>query len=93
MDLYFRMEVEGWENIRAAPVLLVGIHSGAPFVLDAWTDGVRWWRHFGRTASAPRDRPRRAVGAPGVGGYFRKRGVLPAAPDSITAALVLVLVL
>ena len=29
MDYWFRMEIEGWENIPEPPVLLVGIHSGA----------------------------------------------------------------
>ena len=48
MDYWFRMEIEGWENIPPAPALLIGIHSGAPFVWDAWTVGVQWWRHFGR---------------------------------------------
>ncbi|MEA2293529.1 MAG: hypothetical protein QOE86_1168, partial [Solirubrobacteraceae bacterium] len=47
MDYWFRMEIEGWEHIPESPVLLVGIHSGAPFVWDAWTVGVQWWRHFG----------------------------------------------
>jgi hypothetical protein len=27
----------------------VGIHSGAPFVWDAWTIGVQWWRRFGES--------------------------------------------
>ena len=48
MDYWFRMEIEGWEHIPPAPALLIGIHSGAPFVWDAWTVGVQWWRHFGR---------------------------------------------
>jgi hypothetical protein len=39
MDYWFRMEVEGWENLPAPPALLIGIHSGAPFVWDAWTVG------------------------------------------------------
>src|SRR5437588_6755239 len=47
MDYWFRMEVEGWEHLPAPPVLLVGIHSGAPFVWDAWTVGFQWWRRFG----------------------------------------------
>ena len=25
----------------------MGVHSGAPFVWDAWTVGFQWWRHFG----------------------------------------------
>src|SRR5947199_10569036 len=32
IDYWFRMDVEGWEHIPEPPVLLVGIHSGAPFV-------------------------------------------------------------
>src|SRR5687767_15125230 len=32
VDYWSRMEVEGWENIPEPPVLLIGIHSGAPFV-------------------------------------------------------------
>jgi 1-acyl-sn-glycerol-3-phosphate acyltransferase len=41
------MEIDGWANIGQPPVLLIGIHSGAPFVWDAWTVGVQWWRRFG----------------------------------------------
>ena len=37
VDHWFRMEFDGWENLPDPPVLLVGIHSGAPFVWDAWT--------------------------------------------------------
>ena len=73
MDYWFRMEIEGWEKIPEPPALLIGIHSGAPFVWDAWTIGVQWWRHFGRVADAARDRPRRAHGA------ARSRTLLP--PD------------
>jgi 1-acyl-sn-glycerol-3-phosphate acyltransferase len=87
MDLYFRMEVEGWEHIPEPPVLLVGIHSGAPFVWDAWTVGVQWWRHFGRTRPLHGTAHDALMALPVVGGYFRKMGVLPASPDSITAAL------
>src|ERR1700721_1073480 len=31
VDYWFRMEIDGWEQIPGSPVLLVGIHSGAPF--------------------------------------------------------------
>src|SRR5919109_253425 len=48
VDYWFRMEFDGWENLPDPPVLLVGIHSGAPFVWDAWTVGVQWWRRFGQ---------------------------------------------
>jgi 1-acyl-sn-glycerol-3-phosphate acyltransferase len=39
MDYWFRMEIEGWENLPESPCLLVGVHSGAPLVWDAWTVG------------------------------------------------------
>ncbi|MDQ6834684.1 MAG: acyltransferase family protein [Actinomycetota bacterium] len=87
MDYYFRMEIEGWENIPQPPALLIGIHSGAPFVWDAWTIGVQWWRHFGNSRPLHGTAHDALMALPGVGGYFRKMGVLPAAPDSITAAL------
>jgi len=87
MDYWFRMEMSGWENIPEPPVLLVGIHSGAPFVWDAWTVGVQWWRHFGRGRPLHGTAHDALMAAPLVGSYFRKMGVLPAAPDSISAAL------
>ena len=87
MDYYFRMEVSGWENIPDAPVLLIGIHSGAPFVWDAWTIGAQWWRHFGSSRPLHGTAHDALMALPGVGAYFRRMGVLPAAPDSITAAL------
>ncbi len=87
MDYWFRMELEGWENIPDAPILLVGIHSGAPFVWDAWTIGVQWWRRFGRSRPLHGTAHDALMALPGVGAYFRRMGVLPAAPDSISAAL------
>jgi 1-acyl-sn-glycerol-3-phosphate acyltransferase len=87
IDYWFRMEFDGWENLPDPPVLLVGIHSGAPFVWDAWTVGVQWWRRFGD------DRPLHAtahdvlMAIPVVGRYFRAMGVLAAAPDSMATAL------
>src|SRR5918993_832880 len=47
MDYWFRMEIEGFEKLPEPPALLIGVHSGAPFVWDAWTVGFQWWRHFG----------------------------------------------
>ncbi|HEX8084265.1 MAG TPA: lysophospholipid acyltransferase family protein [Solirubrobacteraceae bacterium] len=87
MDYWFRMEIEGWENIPEPPALLIGIHSGAPFVWDAWTVGVQWWRRFGTDRILHGTAHDALMAAPLFGDYFRKMGVLPAAPDSITAAL------
>ncbi|MFN2617561.1 MAG: lysophospholipid acyltransferase family protein [Thermoleophilaceae bacterium] len=87
IDYWFRMSVEGWENIPKPPALLVGIHSGAPFVWDAWTVGLQWWRRFGDERILHGTAHDMLMATPLVGTYFRKMGVLPAAPDSMTAAL------
>jgi 1-acyl-sn-glycerol-3-phosphate acyltransferase len=87
MDYWFRMEMEGWEHLPDPPALLVGIHSGAPFVWDAWTVGIQWWRRFGPDRPLHGTAHDALMAAPGVGDYFRKMGVLPAAPDSMAAAL------
>jgi 1-acyl-sn-glycerol-3-phosphate acyltransferase len=87
IDYWFRMEMEGWENIPDPPALLIGIHSGAPFVWDAWTVGIQWWRRFGDDRPLHGTAHDALMAAPVIGGYFRKMGVLPAAQDSIAGAL------
>src|SRR3954454_16001918 len=87
LDYWFRMEVSGWERLPEPPALLVGIHSGAPFPWDAWTIGIQWWRHFGRERPLQGTAHDALMAFPVIGAYFRKMGVLPAAPDSMSAAL------
>ena len=87
VDYWFRMEFDGWENLPEPPVLLVGIHSGAPFVWDAWTVGVQWWRRFGPRRPLHGTAHDALMAIPLIGRYFRAMGVLPAAPDSIATAL------
>jgi 1-acyl-sn-glycerol-3-phosphate acyltransferase len=87
IDYWFRMEVEGWDRLPEPPVLLVGIHSGAPFPWDAWTVGIQWWRHFGDERVLRGTAHDALMAMPGVGWYFRKMGVVPASPDSMAAAL------
>ncbi len=87
VDYWFRMEMDGWENLPKPPVLLVGIHSGAPFVWDAWTVGVQWWRRFGQDRLLHGTAHDALMAIPGIGRYFRAMGVLPAAPDSMATAL------
>jgi 1-acyl-sn-glycerol-3-phosphate acyltransferase len=87
MDYWFRMQIEGWEKLPAPPALLIGIHAGAPFVWDAWTVGVQWWRHFGQHRPLHGTAHDLLMALPGIGDYFRKMGVLPARSEPITAAL------
>lgn len=87
VDYWFRMEMDGWENIPEPPALLIGIHSGAPFVWDAWTVGLQWWRRFGPERPLHGTAHDALMAIPGFGRYFRAMGVLPAAPDAIATAL------
>ncbi|WP_082973343.1 lysophospholipid acyltransferase family protein [Mycobacterium sp. E2327] len=87
VDYWFRMEIDGWENIPEPPALLVGIHSGAPFVWDAWTVGLQWWRRFGQDRPLHGTAHDALMAIPLFGRYFRCMGVLPAAPDAIATAL------
>ena len=87
VDYWFRMEIDGWENIPDPPALLVGIHSGAPFVWDAWTVGIQWWRRFGQDRPLHGTAHDALMAIPLIGRYFRSMGVLPAAPDAIATAL------
>src|ERR1700739_4521695 len=88
VDYWFRMEIDGWENVpEPPPVLLVGIHSGAPFVWDAWTVGIQWWRRFGQDRPLHGTAHDALMAIPVFGHYFRSMGVLPAAPDAIATAL------
>jgi 1-acyl-sn-glycerol-3-phosphate acyltransferase len=87
VDYWFRMEIDGWENIPKPPALLVGIHSGAPFVWDAWTVGLQWWRRFGQDRPLHGTAHDALMAIPIFGRYFRLMGVLPAAPDAIATAL------
>jgi 1-acyl-sn-glycerol-3-phosphate acyltransferase len=87
VDYWFRMEIDGWENIPESPVLLIGIHSGAPFVWGAWTVGLQWWRRFGQDRPLNGTAHDALMAIPGIGRFFRSMGVLPAAPDAIATAL------
>jgi 1-acyl-sn-glycerol-3-phosphate acyltransferase len=87
MDYWFRMEMDGWDKLPPPPALLIGVHAGAPFVWDAWTVGIQWWRRFGDERILHGTAHDALMAAPLVGRYFRRMGVLPAAPDSIAAAL------
>ena len=88
MDVYFRGEVRGLDNVPAeGPVLMVGNHSGGLVIPDTWVFETAFFRHFGV------DRPTYALahnmvmGLPVIGTFLRRLGTLPAHPDSARDAL------
>jgi len=44
---YFGLEVEGFDNIPPAPVMVVSNHSGGTTIPDVWGFAVVWYNHFG----------------------------------------------
>jgi 1-acyl-sn-glycerol-3-phosphate acyltransferase len=84
---YFRLEVDGWDRVPDENCLVIGVHSGGALTMDAWTLVGAWHDHFQGKRHLHGTAHDVLMAAPGVGDYFRKMGVLPAAPDSISAAL------
>jgi len=86
MDRYFRLEIEGWEHIPDGPCLVIGVHSGGPLTMDAWTVALAWYRHFGEDRTLHGTAHDVLMTAPGLGRYFRRLGVISPAKENIAAA-------
>ena len=86
MDYYFRLEIGGWERIPDEPSLLIGVHSGGPLTMDAWTVVLSWWRHFGDTRRLHGTAHDVLMGAPGLGSYFRRMGAVVPTRETLSAA-------
>ena len=87
LDRYFRVETTGWENLPKSPSLLVGIHSGTWLTMDAWTLCAAFWKRFGQERILHGTAHDALMALPGLGSYFRKVGVVPAARESVSACL------
>lgn len=86
MDRYFRLEFDGFENLPEEPCLLVGVHSGGPLTMDAWTVIMAWWRKFGKTRSLHGTAHDVLMNTPVLGEYFKRLGVITPTKESIRAA-------
>ena len=86
MDIYFRMEIGGWENLPPQASLLIGGHSGGPLTMDAWTTIYAWWRHFGDSRPLHGTAHEVLMKTPGLGRYFRRGGVINPTRENIEAA-------
>ena len=86
MDYYFRLEIDGWEKIPDEPSLLIGVHSGGPLTMDAWTVALAWWRHFKEERSLHGTAHDVLMAAPGLGTYFRRMGTIVPSRENIGAA-------
>ena len=86
MDRYFRLEIDGWDRLPSQPCLLVGVHSGGPLTMDAWTVIMAWWRQFGESRSLHGTAHDVLMNAPVLGQYFRRLGTIAPSRDNIQAA-------
>jgi 1-acyl-sn-glycerol-3-phosphate acyltransferase len=86
MDHYFRLEFDGFENLPDEPCLLVGVHSGGPLTMDAWTVIMAWWRQFGESRSLHGTAHDVLMNAPVLGDYFRRLGTITPTRENILAA-------
>jgi 1-acyl-sn-glycerol-3-phosphate acyltransferase len=84
---YFRLEIDGRENVPDRTSLVVGVQSGGALTMDAWTLVNAWHNHFegGRTLHGTAHDV--LMAAPGLGDYFRAVGVIAANRTSVGAAL------
>ena len=86
MDRYFRLEFDGFENLPEEPCLLVGVHSGGPLTMDAWTVIMAWWRKFGSTRSLHGTAHDVLMDSPMLGDYFKRLGTITPTKENIRAA-------
>ena len=86
MDYYFRLEIGGWDQLPPQPALLIGVHSGGPLTMDAWTIAYAWWRHFEGARTLHGTAHDVLMKTPGLGRYFRRMGVIGPTRENIQAA-------
>jgi 1-acyl-sn-glycerol-3-phosphate acyltransferase len=86
MNRYFRLEIDGFDKLPEEPCLLVGVHSGGPLTMDAWTVLMAWWRNFGESRNLHATAHDVLMKSPVLGQYFRRLGVITPTRENIQAA-------
>ncbi len=84
---YFGLDVQGWENVPSAPVLLISNHSGGTTVPDAWGLLISWYRHFGTRRAVHILVHEIILATRRTGEYFSRRGALIADPEVALSTL------
>jgi 1-acyl-sn-glycerol-3-phosphate acyltransferase len=87
VDHYFRMEVRGWHRLPEPPCLVVGIHAGGILPVDAYAFAFSWFREFGFDRLPRGTAHDFLMNAPGIGGFLKRIGTIPASQEGIKTAL------
>jgi 1-acyl-sn-glycerol-3-phosphate acyltransferase len=87
-EYYLGAEVRGFENLpKNEPVLIVGNHSGGAFTLDPVPLMAKWIERRGVEAPLYALSYQLFFTYPGIGGFMRRVGCLPANPQIAQDAL------
>jgi 1-acyl-sn-glycerol-3-phosphate acyltransferase len=75
---YFRVRVQGWENVPPPPAMIVSNHSGGTSVLDVWGMAFAWYERFGTKRPFHPTAHEMVLGNRFTGRFFAQRGVVRA---------------
>jgi 1-acyl-sn-glycerol-3-phosphate acyltransferase len=78
---YFRVTVDGWENLPPAPAFLVSNHSGGTSIPDAWGFAWAWYGRFGTGRILHPMAHEMVLSTRLTGPTFSKLGILRTSPD------------
>jgi 1-acyl-sn-glycerol-3-phosphate acyltransferase len=87
LDVWFRGEVSGLENIPDGPVLLVGNHSGGTLIADTFVFSEAFYRRFGPERRFHQLAHDLVFQLPGLREMLIRFGTVPANPDNMRQAL------
>ena len=77
---YFSLDARGFENVPAAPVVLVSNHSGGTIIPDVWGFLFAWYSHFGVQRPLHPLAHEMVLGNRFTGPFFADRGIIRAEP-------------
>jgi 1-acyl-sn-glycerol-3-phosphate acyltransferase len=75
---YFGLDVKGWENVPAAPAMIVSNHSGGTSIPDVWGFMASWYWRFGVHRPIHPMAHEIILSTRITGEFFARRGVLRA---------------
>ncbi len=87
VDLYYRAELEGTENLSDSRSMLVSTHNGGMAMPELWCLSVAFWRRFGIETPAYGLMHKAGFKVPGLGPALTRMGAVPASQRNGRIAL------
>src|SRR5262249_33238844 len=78
---YFGVDVQGWQHVPDAPVMIVSNHSGGTTIPDVWGFLAAWYQNFGVHRPIHPMAHELILSTRLTGEYFARRGVLRGSRD------------